>query len=238
MKRNTSNNDQGSFISPAPGGRFVVTNAPLRRIIQVVYNVPPYALVGGPDWLDSTRYDIQGKAIETVPQVQLYSMMRGLLAERFKLTVHTEQRDTPGYALVLARRDGQLGPSLTRLEIDCADVPRPPGEPVAVGGLPPCGRMFSEDRAIGMRGRPLDDFARALSPRVGRPVANRTGLEGNYVLRFQWAPDVEAAPREPQSNDGLSLFTALEEQLGLRLVAERTTMEVVVIEHVERPMAD
>ncbi len=98
--------------------------------------------------------------------------------------------------------------------------------------------MFSEDRAIGMRGRPLDDFARALSPRVGRPVANRTGLEGNYVLRFQWAPDFEAAPREPQSNDGLSLFTALEEQLGLRLVGERTTMEVVVIEHVERPIED
>jgi uncharacterized protein (TIGR03435 family) len=235
VKRNASTSDGGSFISPAPGGRFVVTNAPLRHIIQVVYNVPPYALVGGPDWLDSTRYDIEGRAATEVPMAQAFSMMRDLLAERFKLAVHTERRGTPGYALVVARRDGRLGPSLTKLEADCADPPRPPGAPVMRAGLPPCGRIFSSDRSIGMNGRPLDEFARALSPRVGRPVANRTGLEGNYVLRFQWAADLEATPREPLDTDSVSLFTALEEQLGLRLVGERTTMDVVVIEHVERP---
>ncbi len=236
VKRNSSNDDRGSFISPAPGGRFVATNAPLRSIIQVVYGVPPYALVGGPDWLDSTRYDIQGKAAADLPMAQIYSMVRGLLAERFKLSVRTEQRDTPGYALVLARHDARLGASLTRLDTDCAQVQRPAGAPVVVDGLPPCRRIFSEDRRIGMNGRPLDDFARALSPRVGRPVANRTGLEGSYALRFQWAPDLDASP--PANPEGMSLFTALEEQLGLKLVGERTMMDVVVIEHVERPTDD
>ena len=88
-----------------------------------------------------------------------------------------------------------------------------------------------------MNGRPLDDFARALSPLVGRPVANRTGLEGNYALRFQWASGSRrrAAPSIPR---GVSLFTALEEQLALKLVGERTTMDAVVIEHVERPTED
>jgi len=236
VKRNTSNDDRGSFVSPAPGGRFVATNAPLRSIIQIVYGVAPYALVGGPDWLDSTRYNIEGKAAADLPMAQIYSMVRGLLAERFKLSVRTEQRDTPGYALVLARRDGRLGPSLTQLETDCSKVPRAPGTPVIVDGLPPCGRLFSEGRRIGMNGRPLDDFARALSPLVGRPVANRTGLEGNYALRFQWAPDLDAAA--PVNPEGLSLFTALEEQLALKLVGERTTMDAVVIEHVERPTED
>jgi uncharacterized protein (TIGR03435 family) len=225
-----------SFVSPQPGGRFVARNAALRHIIQVVYGVPPYALIGGPDWLDSTRYDIEGKTATDAPAAQLYSMARGLLAERFKLSTRSEQRDTPGYALVVVRRDGRLGPSLSKLEADCDTQRRAPGAPVIVDGLPPCGRLFSDDRTIGMNGRPLDDFARALSPRVGRPVANRTTLDGNYVLRFRWAPELEAAPPGAAVvSEGVSLFTAIEEQLGLKLVGERTTMDVVVIEHVERP---
>jgi uncharacterized protein (TIGR03435 family) len=237
VKRTTTNDGRGSFISPAPGGRFVATSASLRHIIQVVYGVPPYALLGGPDWLDSTRYDIEAKAATDLPMTQIYSMVRGLLAERFQLSVRMEQRDTPGYALVVARSDGRLGPSLTKLEGGCDTTPREPGRPMVVDGLPPCNRMFNSDRAIGMNGRPLDEFARALSPHMGRPVANRTGLDGVYILRFRWEPELDAAAPGQASapSQEVSLFTALEEQLGLKLVGERTTMDAVVIEHVERP---
>jgi uncharacterized protein (TIGR03435 family) len=239
VKRTSTVDGRGSFISPAPGGRFVATNAPLRRIIQVVYGVPPYALVGGPDWLDSTRYDIEGTAGTDVSMAQIYSMVRGLLAERFKLAVRTEERDTPGYALIVARRDGRLGASLTKREAECDTEQRPPATPVVSNGLPPCGRIVNSDRSIGMNGRPLDDFARALAPHLGRPVTNRTGLDGTYIARFQWAPEREAAaPGTAPSIEGVSLFTALEEQLGLKLVGERTTMEAVVIERVERPTED
>jgi uncharacterized protein (TIGR03435 family) len=241
IKRNTSKGQETfSTISPAPGGRLVVRNTPLRRIIQVVYNVPPYALQGGPDWLDSTRFDIDARPVGEVPATQVYTMARALLEERFKLKTRVETREgAAGYALVLARRDGRLGNSVRRSASECT-----PPSPDATGlDALRCNLLTVTPRSIQMRGKTFQNFARALAPHVGRPVADRTGLDGPFDAEVRWAPDpaFEAQPAlaaPAPAGDSMSLFTALEEQLGLKLVGERTTMEVVVIEHVEQPGDD
>jgi uncharacterized protein (TIGR03435 family) len=238
IKRSLAADDDGS-IGAQPNGRFVVRNVPLRFIIQVVHEVPAFRLTGGPDWIDSERYDIQAKADEAVPEAQLHAMMRALLAERFKLALHTEAHPVAGFALVRARPNGPPGPQL-RAHLDPCPPQPPPATPVAtIDAIPACGRMSGSDRLIRMRARPLTDLATILARRVARPVVDRTGLTGLFDVDLAWTADARSsaplalAPAAP--DDGVSVFTALQEQLGLRLQGERVDTEFLVIDRVERP---
>jgi uncharacterized protein (TIGR03435 family) len=241
IRRNTSPDDEGS-IGSQPNGRFVVRNVPLRFIIQVVHELPAFRVTGGPDWLDTERWDIQAKAAEAVPESRLHAMMRALLADRFKLTTRSETRGTSGFALVRARANGPLGPQLRAHPEPCPPEPPPTGAPVAIDALPSCGKMSGSDRLIRMSARPLTDLATILSRRVARPVVDRTALTGLFDVELRWTADARSsaplaqAPAAP--DDGVSLFTALQEQLGLRLQSARVDTEFLVIDRVERPTED
>jgi bla regulator protein blaR1 len=227
-------------------GRFTATNAPLRMLIREAYALQSFQLLGGPDWLDSDRFDIAAKA-EGNPTPELERLMlRALLAERFKLSVHSETRELPLYAMVMARTDGRLGPQLRHAGTDCAQAAPwsglgPPDSPRDPNG--PC-RSVGQGSGGGMRfrGITLDAFAKFLATPARRIVIDRTGLTGDFDIDLEMTAELGPPPPPPGAPDRVdrtsapSIFTALQEQLGLKLDSRRGAVEVLVIDHVEPPV--
>jgi uncharacterized protein (TIGR03435 family) len=213
-----------------PGGRLSVSNTPLRLLIRNAYNVLDLQIVNGPDWLNTERFDIDATSTGNPTQPQIQAMFRRLLSDRFKLTVHTETRELPIYVLVMARSDRRPGPRLRPAE-PCARTPAdgPPQQPPPPGSVP-CGFTVGAGRGAA-RGVTMSAFASSLSSQVGRVVQDRTGLAGNFDLEFEYTP----VSTSTTAADGASIFTALSEQLGLKLEPQRGPVEVLVIDRVERP---
>lgn len=238
-----------------PGGRFTAANVPLRQLIVFAYLLQNFQLIDAPDWTRSERFDILAKAegdiqptpLGTVGPIQM--MVRSLLAERFQLAVHEEKREMPIYALVLSRSDGRLGPQIQRSTAECAPPGRgrggPPPAPPAPGERPRCGMIggFGQLRAGSMT---MADLARTLSPQVQRVVVDKTGLTDRFDFDLSYTPDQlpqgpappGAPPLPAVDPSGPSIFTALQEQLGLKLDAQRGLVDVVVVDRVERPTPD
>ena len=262
VKANKSGDNRIGIGFP-PGGRFRATNAPLRELIAIAYGtpqpLPAFQISGGPKWIESERFDIVAKAAGDPrpgpdgPPSQMVVMLQGLLAERFHLVVHRETKEMPIYALVLARSDGKLGAQLRPTATDCAALmasmrarggppaPPAPGEPV------PCGmRMFPGKLVAGSSS--MAQLTNVLARFVSRTVVDRTGLTGNYDLDLQWTPDQmpqgrgdppPGAPPLPAIDpNGPSLFTALQEQLGVKLESIKGPVDVLVIDHAEQPTED
>ena len=230
-----------SFLTPRPGGNFAVGNMTERGLMMFAYGIQGFQLVGVPDWVATERFDITAKAAADVPPTPIGRtspealMLRSLLEDRFRLSAHRETRDLPIYALVLARADGRLGPQLRQTTSDyCArllaaagkagDTPIPPGGPVC--GMRPGGT----GNEITAGAIPMNEFARFLNVNVGRTVVDRTGLTGVWDFDLKWSPPNAPTP-DP---DRPSIFTALQEQLGLRLDATTGPVEVLVIDRLER----
>lgn len=227
-----------------PGGRAVMTNVPLRRVILTAHRLLPQQLIGAPDWLESERFDITALASGNIfpatpggPAGTAELLLQRLLADRFKLAAHTETRELSIYELVMARGDGRLGPRLTPAKVNCQALMEAYGR--GTGPMPPtseCGGSREPGR-VWMRGVVMPNFARAIL--VGwtdRIVEDRTGLRGGYDLDLEFTPNSGSAPETAAaSGESISLFTALEEQLGLKLRPARATVEVLVIDRVERP---
>jgi uncharacterized protein (TIGR03435 family) len=219
------------------GGRFSATNAPLREIIRTAFGVADMQMVDAPDWIRSERFDIVAKVPADAQLPQAFLMLRELLSERFALTTRREQRELPVYALV--RIGDKPGPELRPAAADCPKLlaasrtgtPLPPSERIL------CGTRVRPGLLSG-GGLTSDQIASALWSLAGRIVIDRTGLEGRYDIDMEFAPEPPA--REPSGpwSDKPSLFTALQEQLGLRLEPVRAPVDVLVIEHVERPTPD
>jgi uncharacterized protein (TIGR03435 family) len=224
-----------------PSGRFVATNMTLDNLIRGVFEVQRHELVVSdrvPSWFASEKWTIVGKGpaiTDEAAQRPLFrTMMRNLLIERFKLVTRRETRETPVYALVVAREDGRLGPQMRSSSADCAALmtafkatgaPQTPDSPV-------CGLIAARGSFRG-KGIPLSELARALTRMADRPVVETTGLTGSFDLELKWTPDLASAPTA-----GASLFTAVQEQLGLRLEPRRAPLEVLVVESAERPLVD
>ena len=248
--------EQRRMIGFQPGGRLNMSNVPLRSMIANAYRLQAFQVVGGPSWIESENFDIVAKAPDgsgTPPQLQ--GMVRRLLADRFKLRVHTETREMPIYALVLARADGRLGPSLKPTSVDCEAVfagargrgglppPPRPGEPIQ------CGMRIGPGTLNG-GGLPLAEFSRTLSVVTGRVVTDKTGLTGPHDFELSWTPEAGAGglfggpggggpPGAPAPDpNGPSIFTAVQEQLGLKLDAQRGPVEVLVVDSAEMPQPD
>jgi uncharacterized protein (TIGR03435 family) len=224
-----------------PGGRWRSQNATLERIIRAAY--PDHALTsqltGGPDWVQSTQFDITASAASpTATADELRAMARHLLRERFKLVLRTELRETSGYALVPARADRTPGSQLRAAAMDCDAfaAARQRGENSASALSPACNiRVIDSGSMIRIvaRGAAMRRLANLLGPRVDAPVVDATGLTGFFDFSLEFANDVSA-----KAPDAPSIFTALQEQLGLRLERRPAQMEVLVIESVERPTPD
>jgi uncharacterized protein (TIGR03435 family) len=225
------------LVNRGAGGRYTATNMSLGSLIRSAYAIRHRdQLIGGPAWLESDRFDVVAKADANAPQTDFPVMLRALLEDRFKLVVRMETRELPIYELIMARSDGKLGPSLQRSDVDCAAVAKArEGNRDAVaelaksGGRPICG-MQASGRRMAAGGLPIRTLVGSLSGSAGRLINDRTGLDGNFDWDLEWAP--ESDPNGP------SIFTALQEQLGLKLQPSRGPVEVVVVEHVEPPTPD
>jgi uncharacterized protein (TIGR03435 family) len=257
VKQNTSG-DGRVLIQMLPGNRINVTNVPLRQLIGQAYQLQQFQLVGGPTWINNDRFDIvaklQGEPTPFVPGQPNPAMlaMRTLLAERFKLKLHKETRDLDVYNLVMVKPDVP-GPELKRASTDCvaqANARRggpPPGGPPTPPGPNdpfPCGLMGMPGM-VRMGGMPISQMTQMLTGQTGRLVFDHTNLAGtwDFTLRFAFEqrggqpppPGVNLPPPDP---DAPSLYTALQEQLGMKLESAKAAVEVTVIDSVEHPTDD
>ena len=249
--------DASTSVRPHPGGRFSATNAPVALFITYAYHLQPFQLQGGPGWIRSDRFDVTARMEGDSPVLsgdgqatRLMLAMRTLLADRFKLAVHWETQELPIYALLLARSDGKLGPNIRRSAVDCVALSAAraaaakegrtlaPNTPDQV----PCGMRNNSGR-FQFGGNSMSTFALGLSNEVARVVVDRTGLEGNWDFEFTFTPERirQASPGTPQTEidpNGPSLFTAIQEQLGLKLESTKGPVRVLVIDHIEQPSPD
>jgi len=252
---------QIALMLPQPGGRFTATNTPLRMLIMAAYELKQDAqLAGGPPALLAAKYDITARTVTaTLGMKELPGLLRSLLADRFKLKMHTESRELPIYDLVLARSDGRLGPDLRPSKSQCSkgDELAAAGAALAKGdmasflGKPgPC--MVTTDPSGGplnlmMRGdgQEMKQIVEILTQFTGRAVRDKTGLTGRYdfdmkmdlqmvlALAKRMGANIPAAAENIPQADGSSLMTALNEQLGLKLDSVRAPVDVVVIDSIE-----
>jgi len=228
----------GGFMGRQPGGRFTAQGVSLQDLIVFAYRVQPYQVVDGPRWLDTERWDITAAGAAGAPE-QVLVALQALLADRFSLAIRKEKRELPVYALVLARADGRLGPQLTRSPVDCAALQ---AEASRTGVIPPDARLRCrvEGRvgSITLGGSPLTEFAAMLSTRMQRTVLDRTGLTGAWDATLTYTPEpsqIAAGALAPGAQpafdpNGPSIFTAVQEQLGLKLDATRAPVDVLVVE--------
>lgn len=241
-----------------PGDRFIATNEPLSQLIAVAYGVPgplpqPLAkdqISGGPNWINSDRFDVEAKAVgdvvrgtEGTRRKQL--MLQTLLAQRFKLVVHHETRELPIYTLVLARRDRTLGPKLRKSDLDCAAIlaaRRSSNPPVFVPAmLDPCGSGESIEGVLKGGAMTMADLTVYFSRWLDRTVSDRTGLTGAFDVELQFSSEgLPGLPTPPPGvqrppNDYPSIFVGVQEQLGLKLESTRGPVDVLVIDHAEKP---
>jgi uncharacterized protein (TIGR03435 family) len=242
IRRNVTGNQQGGGLAGAqPGGRFIAIGATLRRLVDAAYDA--WRVEGGPDWAATDRFDINARADGERPPAEIARMLRTLLVDRFKLVVHTETREMPVYNLTRARADG-LGPKLRQSDAKCAEDARNffPG---TLGFPPPCGDFRLGARSLTARGMSMSALARLLAGRADRFGVDRTGLDGVFDIELEWSSDLGLRQAPPGSAgadeltpDGLSLFTALQEQLGLRLEPGRGPVDIIVIDRAEPPTPD
>ena len=228
------------------GGRLIAINMPLETLVAGAYGgataLPPNRVVMPAGWTGATapRFDMQATPAREFVQGELLVAVRRLLEERFKLVAHHEMREQPGYALVVDRQDRAPGPRLKRSDVNCAD----PAQRAAKedDGTLRCGIRGRAGSAIGRN--TIDALARFLTNLVPdqRSVADQTRLSGTYEFQLDWAPETLASSNgipAPQADpDAVSVFTAVREQLGLRLEPERQRVDVLVVDRVERPTED
>ncbi len=197
----------------APGGRFTATNVSLRLLISRAFGVSDFQVVRGPGWLDTDNYDIEARADTTaeMSREQLQPCLQNMLAERFQLKTHRESKEGSVYSLVAAKN----GPKLT--------------EHVGAGSPAVSLSTGSGKAAIVATNVTMTRLTDYLAPQIDRPIIDNTGLKGAYDFRLEWVLDLTAEPSGP------SVFTALREQLGLRLESARGPIANIVVDGVERP---
>ncbi len=234
--------------SPAPSpGRLDTSCMTVRGLIQVAYerfaggrfhpldfrDFPP--VEGGPKWVDSDRFEIDAKAEGRFSQAMLNGpMLQALLEDRFRLKLHRESRVVPVYALTIAKGGPKLQPlkdgSCTMLDLENPVPPPPPGEKSAVACGTISGRRNGTQQMMDVHGMSLDEFSKFGMGLFGRPVINRTGIAGKFDWHLEFVPS-----NAGDDLAGPSIFTAIQEQLGLKLVPAKGPTDVLVIDHLERP---
>jgi uncharacterized protein (TIGR03435 family) len=233
---NNVGNADSSSSSVLPGGRYIASNVTLRDLVRSAYNVANVEIVGGAPWTREMHFDVQARAAGewTVDHFRtaVRPMLRRLLAERFGLKVHEERRVLEVYALKRPPRGGRLGPRLHAAITDCT--------PAA-----PCGAGFNRRGAMSATAVSFSVLVKSLSTWTDRPVIDRTGLSGLFDWDLAWDPDAmapsaspETGPTGPAATRGVSLFTALREQLGLTLQPTRAEVPVLAIDDAVIPEPD
>jgi uncharacterized protein (TIGR03435 family) len=249
VKQNVSETGDSNISSTIPD-RFVATNTPLIFLVLYAYDLHGYDLIGAPEWIHDKAFDVVGTYPMRRPSdPEIRKMLQGLLADRFGLKVHSERRDIPAYDLAVARKDGQLGPQLVKSSVDCkvwmAQKHRPsrvdaggPSKVSPSGKRPEC--MVAATRRYLTGGAvTIQDILGPLGVMVSKPVVDKTGLAGAYDVDLQWDPTgLAVEPAKAASSEAPSIFTAVQEQLGLKLVPHTEKFDVVVVDAIKLPSAN
>jgi uncharacterized protein (TIGR03435 family) len=227
-----------------PGGRLTAEKVLLRFLIQNAYGVRPFQLKGGPDWINSEGYDIEAKAEGNPSNGQMVLMMQTLLEDRFKLKVHRETKELPVYALTVAKG----GFKLPEPKQGACTAPDPNGPPLppSPNQAGPCGRaMIRISKGVArINGYqvPMREFVRVLSNIMGRTIIDQTGFTRAFDLQLEFATDdaIAGLPEAPKPADDSvpSIFVAAQEQLGIKIVSTKGPVEILVIDHIEKPDMD
>lgn len=226
--------DSETFMKAHPGGRLDISRANLRTLIALAYRLQSFQVSGGPDWVRSEYFSINTKAAESPSEDRFFLMMQALLAERYSLKLHFETKAQPVYLLV--GKNGRKPPTGLQIttEGSCIKVDdAAPPDPNGCGSLG-MGLNHLEAREVSMA-----RFTEALNRVLDRKVIDRTGRTEKFNVSLRWAPDEH---QELPSGDAIalpadtpSIFTALQEQLGLKLKPSKALVELLVIDHAERP---
>lgn len=208
-------------------GRIRVVNGSLKFCIQVAWNVKDFQVSGGEGWMGTDRYDIDAVAAGPFQKGEYRAMLQTLLADRFGLVMHRETQNKSGYALVAGRNGAKLPPPIEDPDIMFSRTP-------------------SGDTVLKATSASMSQLAMALSSTLGAPVVDLTGIEGRFDVSLRWTPDptsqplmtksgVPLPPPPPDAVTGPTLFTALQEKLGLKLEARKVPVEVIAIDRAHRP---
>jgi uncharacterized protein (TIGR03435 family) len=179
----------GMWIHRDPG-MVTITNFTLKELITQAWNVRPFQVLGGPPWLDSAHFDVSAKHQRVVKLETHFLMLQALLADRFQLAMHRETRELPIYALVLAKKDGKLGPGLVHPKPGNCVYAAAPGDPAKLF----CSTVSIGESSLRMYGFPVAELARNLSQILGHQVIDETGLTGNFTINLEWTPDESRRP--------------------------------------------
>ncbi|HTM04085.1 MAG TPA: TIGR03435 family protein [Vicinamibacterales bacterium] len=225
-------------LDTEPGGRFITVNAPLRSLLRLAYGIEDFEIVGAPDWARSEGFDIIAVGRQELPLLEgpgrgsapLRTLLQALLRDRFSLTAHVEAREAAGLALV-AQQPNRPGPRLTQSQIDCAAlIARARSD----AGAATCGFRMSPGSIV-LEGVPMTTLASGLGGLLGRRVVDRTALTGNFDLQLHWDPPMPSPDGGLTPTPAVSLFTALGDQAGLRLIETQVQGTVLVVDAVSRP---
>lgn len=212
------NNSNGAVaIRRLPGGRWIASNASLRLLITWAYDITDERLVGAPGWLDSARFDITAQSpMETPTRDQLHLMVQTLLADRFNLRMHREHRQLPLYKLEV-----DAGGPKVHVQVPGTAVSQDPFNMTVLG------RLSGTHVTAAM-------LAKVLSNQLGRFVEDDTGFDSVFDFTLVWRPEGASPQDMPADDDRPSIFTAIREQLGFKLVPDKGPVEVIVVDHVDR----
>jgi uncharacterized protein (TIGR03435 family) len=204
-------------------GRITISNFSLRAMVRYAYDVQETQILGGPAWFDSERWDIAATAGREITEDERRRMLQTLLNDRFRMTIRHDSKELPVYALVVAKNGSKLTPGKA-------------GNPERVEmGVSGAGLHQMRGQSV-----PLSTMAKVLSGPSGRIVIDRTGLAGSFDYQLEWVPDpanmpmINGAKPDGSKLDGPSIFTAVQEELGLRLEATKGPVEILVIESAEK----
>ena len=218
--------ETGTVIGQNEGRQFVAENITLFNLLQQAYDVYPFQIIGVPAWVERDRFDIRALTAPNTSRVQQAALLRQLLEDRFMVRTRRELRERDVYALVIAREDKRLGPNLRPFTGDCTAPP---------AGQSPC-RMRNGPNFADAVGIPFTRLFGQVKENLDRFVVDKTGLTGRFDFKYEWTSGLPTA--NAIGDDRVSFITALQEQLGLRLVNDRAQVEMLIIDSVERPTPD
>lgn len=226
-----NNGDPGQYLTTP--GRVIARNVTARFLVAVAYGLQPFQISGGPGWVDSDRFDVEARLEDAKTNSgQEGLMMKALLANRFKLVLHKDAGESSVYALVVGGNGLKIK----------ASADQTPGT-----GMSPLGTMRIGATGLVGTGVPLGLLASLLGTRLGQTVVDRTNVAGRYDIDLRWTPDTAMVPSAsaepgealpPPDTSGPSIFTAIQEQLRLKLQPTRGASGFLVIDQMEKPTAN
>ena len=240
VRANKSGTTQANIGAPPNGVNIV--NLPLRGIIQLYFQInQPTKLIGIPDWTATERFDINARAAGPITPEERRLMMQALLADRFKLVARQEKREVTILALMLNRNDGKLGPNLIQSK-GCIQPRDAAAQPAAPAGAQTriCGPQTGGAGRLILVGTPIQQFTSLIALMLGRTIIDKTGLMGSYDINLTFTPERQLPagvelPGPAADPNGPFIYTAVKEQLGLKLEQQRDFEEVLAVDHIERP---